>query len=210
MKGKIVDQLDEVSIAIEGALNDPEIMAKLKKLGYNQEVLKEGKVKVEKVRMLSTRQDEGKGLQKSATKRILAARKEIHTLYMRHLSIARIALSQNVELWDIFKLKGERKRTLAGWLGQVNAFYDNTFRIMDVLEKHGISPEEIAQAQAMTSAIVNHKVKQLSGKSTKQRATKQRKAEIKELQAWMSEFLYIARHALKDDKEQLEALGRVV
>ena len=52
--------------------------------------------------------------------------------------------------------------------------------------------------------------RQSKGKSERQQATQQRKAAVKALQKWMSDFLYIARHALKDDKQQLEALGQVV
>ena len=210
MKTKIEDQLDEVQLAIDGALANPKIRTKLEKFGYTQKVLKEGKGYIEKVNILSTLQDESYGIQKNATKQLLAARQEAHTLYMRHLSIVRIALSQQIELWDVLKLEGARKKNFSGWLGQVNAFYGNISRVQEVIEKHGITQAEIAQVQEMIKAISQFRVEQLNGKSEKEQATKKRKAALKSLQGWMRDFLYIARHALKDDPQQLEALGQVV
>ena len=141
---------------------------------------------------------------------VIFDRQEAHALYIRHLSLIRLDLDPQSEYWDVLQLKGVRKQTISGWLGQVTTFYDNMGRVQDILNKHNITPEEIAQAQAMLAAIAAFRVRQSQGKSEKQQASQQRQEAVKKLQRWMRDFLYIARHALKDDKQQLEALGQVV
>jgi len=210
MKGKLEEQLEEVRLAVEGALANPSIMRKLEKFGYTQKEMKAGRGLIEKVELIITHQGEGFGTQKNATRQLQEARKEVHVLYMQHLSIARVALHQQPEVWDVLKMHGKRKENMAGWLAQVKAFYNNFHRVQATLEKYNITADEVAQAQTMIEAIVSLRVQQSYGKSEKQRATEQCKEAIRDLQQWMRDFLYIARYALKDEKQQLEALGQVV
>jgi len=210
MNRQIDYQLEEVRMAVEGALANPAILSKLSKFGYTQKVLQEGNALIKEVKRVRTWQAEGYGMQKSATQQLQAARQEAHAMYIRHLSLIRLDLDPQSEYWDVLQLKGVRKQTISGWLGQVTTFYDNIGRVQDILNKHNITPEEIAQAQAMLAAIAAFKVRQSQGKSEKQQATQQRKEAVRALQRWMRDFLYIARFALKDDKQQLEALGQVV
>jgi hypothetical protein len=207
---KIDDQLREVHMAIEGALQNPAILHKLAKFGYNQKVLLEGAALVKEVKRLRKWQAEGFGIQKTATQQFRAARQEVHTLYMRHLNIVRIDLNPQSEHGDVLQLKGPRKQSLSGWLAQVSAFYDNIALVQEILDAHNITAEEIAQIQAMIAAIDAHKVRQSHGKSEKQQASEQSQKALKALQKWRRDFLYIARYALQDDKQQLEALGQVV
>ena len=211
MQSKRIDaQLREVHLAIEGALQNPVILNKLSKVGYTKQVLLQGESLVKEVERLRSWQDEGKGMQKKATKNFRAARQEVHTAYMRHIAIVRLDLDPKSELWDVLKLIGPREQSIAGWLVQVSAFYNNLNRVQEILDAHRITAEEIAQIQAMIQAIDAHQLGQSKGKSEKQRATKQREKALKEVQEWMADFLYIARHALKDDKQLMEALGQVV
>jgi len=210
MNRKIDDQLAEVRLAVAGVLENPEIMKKLEKLNYTKKMVQEGNAHINKIEMLGVQQDDGHGLQKSATLQLRAAKTEAHTLYMRHLSIARIALSQHPELWDVLKLKGVRKQAISGWIRQTSAFYNNISRVQDIMDKHGVTADEVAQGKAMIEAIASYQVQQSKGKSQKQQATQERQEARKALQLWMRDFLYIARYALKDNKQQLEALGQVV
>jgi len=208
---KTIDaQLRELHMAIEGTLENPAIMSKLSKFGYTQKVLQEGSALVKEVKRLRTWQDEGYGMQKSATQQFQSARKEAHATYMRHLSIVRLDLDPQSEYWDVLKIKGPRKQTISGWLGQVTAFYDNIGRVQDILDKHGITEAEVAQAKAMIEAIDAYQVRQSKGKSERQQASVESRKALKAMQKWRSDFFYIARHALQDNKQQLEALGQVV
>lgn len=210
MKGKIEEQVEAARLAVEGALANPAIMRKLERFGYTQKELKAGRGLINQVELLSTEQDEGYGSQKEATRQLQAARKELNTAYMRHLSFARLALKEDLKLWDVLHLKGPRKESFAGWIKQVKAFYNNIHRIQPIMEQHGITAAEIEQTKTMMTSLSDFRVQQKSSKSDKQRATGQRQAALKALHQWMHDFLYIARHALKDDKQQLEALGKEV
>ncbi len=212
MKGTIEKQLEEARMAIRGALANPEILSKISKFGYNQKVLQEGKALLGQIEMLISLQNEGFDAQMQATRQLRQGRKDLNTVYSRHLSMVRVALKEHPEYRKALMLQGVRKQDMAGWLGQVSAFYNHIDRVQTILTRNGvtITPEEFAQGKAMIEAIADLRVQQLAGISNKQRATWQRQEAIQALRQWMKDFLYIARYVLKDNPQQMEALGQTV
>lgn len=201
---------ERVLLAVSSALQHPEMLGKLARHGYNEKTLQQAISMLEKVKVLDQQHYENLGIQKNATQQIREARQQANKTYMSHLKIAREALADRYVLWDVLKLKGARKKSLPGWLDQVKCFYYNYERVTDVLEKHNITPDVVEQMKAMIEAIDDYRVTQSLGRSNAQEATQQRKQASRELEKWMQEFFYIARFALKDKPQYLEALGKVV
>jgi len=124
--------------------------------------------------------------------------------------LVRLDLAPQSEYRDVLKINGPRKQTISGWLGQVTAFYDNIGRVQDILDKHGITEAEVAQAKAMIKAIDAYQLRQSKGKSERQQASAESREALKAMRKWRRDFFYTARHALQENKQQLEALGQVV
>ncbi|WPP51563.1 hypothetical protein [Catalinimonas niigatensis] len=150
------------------------------------------------------------GGQKKATRDLKEARREVNTRYVRHLKVARVALEGRSDLWDLLKIEGPRKLSLPEWLGQVKAFYYHYDRAADILKKYNISRAEVEQTIAMIEAIEDFRVQQSLSRSHAQEATEKRDQYSHALDQWMSEFMYVAKLALKDSPQSLEALGKTV
>ena len=209
-KYTIDNSLERARIAIEGVLSQPEMLKKMAKHGYDLKKIKEGKALHNQVKLLDTAKSEGMGGQKKSTQDFARVREEIDTAYVYHREIARLALRDDLTLWDMLQLKGARKKTIAAWLQQVQAFYGNIHRVMEAMNFRGVSQEELEQVQAMVEAAATLRIRQASKKGEAQSAAEQKKKIKKELDLWMRDFLYIARFVAKEDMQQLETLGLVV
>ncbi len=188
----------------------PDLMKKLAKHGYDVPTMKKGLSLHSRIKLHDTAKSEGIGGQKKFTQDFARIRQDIDTAYDYHLQVARLALRDDATLWDVLQLNGARKKTVASWLLQVQAFYDNIHQVMAAMNFRGVSKEELEQVQAMVAAAATLRIRQASKKGATQSATAQKTQMRKELKVWMRDFLYIARFVTKEDAQQLEALGLVV
>lgn len=209
-KQTIDNSLEQARIAIEGAMGQPELMKKLVKHGYDLRAMKKGLSLHNRIKLYDTEKSEGIGGQKKFTQDFARIRQDIDTAYDYHLQVARLALRDDATLWDVLQLNGPRKRTIASWLLQVQAFYNNIQQVLEAMNFRGVSKEELEQVQAMVEAAATLRIRQASKKGATQSATARKTQMRKELNVWMRDFLYIARFAAKEDAQQLEALGLVV
>jgi transcriptional antiterminator len=109
------------------------------------------------------------------------------------------------------QLKGNRKRDWAGWTAQVFSFYSRVeAEGMVMMKKHGAKAEEVAQGKAMAEALMAIHQQKKSNAGDAQSATQKRDEALKALERWIADFKKVARVALQDDPQLLEALGIVV
>ena len=210
MSRKVSTEVEGARLTIVGAKNHPEIKKRLARYGYNDKRLDEGLDMIEDIKQYTTQQDESLGLQKEATSRYKQYRELLQDMYLKHLSLARIALKEDITAGDMLKLWGARQRDIAGWINQVSTFYNHASRYVEVLSQYSISQEAIEQGKAMVKAIEEARVQQAMGRSSAQVATKRRRKAFTDLMMWVRELPYISRRALKDEPQYLEALGEVV
>ena len=209
-KNTIDNSLERARIAIEGAMAQPELMKKLAKHGYDLKKMKDGLALHNRIKLHDTAKSKGMGGQKKFTQDFARIRQDVDKMYAYHLQVARLALRDDATLWDVLQLNGARKKSIASWLLQVQAFYDNVPQVMEAMNFRGVSKEELEQGRAMVEAAAALRIRQASKKGATQSATARKTEMRKELNVWMRDFLYIARFAAKEDAQQLEALGLVV
>ena len=209
-KQSLPAQLERIRLLSEGVKQNPEIKKKLATVSFTDKDIQRGIDLLQMVESCKTRQSMGKGAQKAITQSFSQQQAQINEQYLYHLSIAKIALRNDLSLWDVLQLNGRRETTVAGWFNQVRAFYDNIALASASMKKHGVSAEELTQSRQMLEVAVQLRVDQAQKKSETQSATQERQRLVAELQRWESDLRYLAKFALKDDPQQLEALGIVV
>ena len=101
-------------------------------------------------------------------------------------------------------------RKMSAWTLQAAYFYSKAEEYADVLAVQGLSPEVLAQTAAMIQAVADARNQRLMRKGEAEEATRMRNESVKALKEWMKDFRGIARIALKDSPQLLEALGIVV
>ena len=210
MAQSIQDRLLAAQIAIENALNDEEIAPLLTAYGYDVTKLNVGNALRQAAMQEVQRQVEEYGDQFTATDIVNQAWQQANAEYMKHVKIARVAFKNERGAFQKLALDGQRKRTLSGWLGQARQCYSNALsdtHVQNVLLGFGIDVAALTAAQALVDAAEQASAAQESEKGDAQQATLERNKAMQALDAWMSDFIAIARIALAGKPQLLEKLG---
>ena len=211
MNGKIIaTKLHSIENAISGALDSLEIQAKLGVFGYTAERIYTGKRLLDNVVHLMTTQEKKYGGQYGATDEREKFLDGAYIRYMVTVKVSRVAFKGRPEMLASLNLTGERPRSLSGWIRSARILYSNlleTPEALEVLRGFGYTAERLQEELRDVEEVERLHVKQLSGKSAAQQSTQQRDEALDELCNWFSDFRAIARIALYDDPQLLEALG---
>jgi hypothetical protein len=213
MNGKfIATKLHSIENGILGVEKNPEIQEKLIPFGYTPERMGEGKGLLNKVTRLMTTQVEERSDQLIATDELVKSRITAYSDYMITLKVVRVAFVGQPELLQRFNATGRRNKSLSGWLRDARIFYTNLLNSPDalaVMVGFGYSAERLEKELQAVNAVEDLHSKRLSEKSGAQQATIERDEAFDELAKWYSSFRAIARIALYDKPQLLEALGIV-
>jgi hypothetical protein len=107
---------------------------------------------------------------------------------------------------------GQRKRDLSGWLNDARILYTNLLNDIEALtemEKYGYTTERLEAEQRQVEEVATLHSKQLGDTGEAQQSTRDRDHAIEAACDWYSDFRAIARVALSDRSQWLEALGIV-
>jgi hypothetical protein len=205
-------KIQTIEDGILGVQNNPEIQTRMSVYGYTPERITEGKNLLDAVKSRKALQVAEYGNQYIATSELGKLFAASYGQYMVTLKVARVALKTQPEMLTKFKATGDRNRSLSGWLGDAGIFYTNllaTPEALAALSMFGITEERLRREQDAVSEVANLHRRQLGEKGEAQQSTKDRDQLIDQLCDWYSDFRAIARIALYDKPQLLEALGIV-
>jgi hypothetical protein len=213
MNGKVIaTKLHKIENGILGAQNNPEIQEKLNPFGYTPPRIAEGKRLLDKVNRLMTTNVEEYSDQFIATDKLDKLWKTTYANYMVTLKVTRVAFVGEPEMLKRFNATGKRNKSLSGWLRDARILYDNLLNnseVLAVLANFGYTVEKLNSELAAVNEVENLHSKQLGEKGEAQQSTLERDKAFDELCKWFSSFRSIARIALYDKPQLLEALGIV-
>ena len=205
----IDEYLTRTGVAIGNAREVPAILAALEVYGYDDAVLRQGQDLLDAASALHSAQRKEYAEQYGATAAFNEGQAKADRLYTQHRKIAGIAFKNDLTRMGTFELDQAKKKSYSGWLTQARHFYTNLLADADAIAALGrfrITQEQLEEGYALveqTEALVKAQKKETS---EAQKATKDRDAALDELHEWMSEFKAIAKIALADDAQLLEAL----
>ncbi|WKN30667.1 hypothetical protein PZB74_17050 [Porifericola rhodea] len=202
--------LHKANLSIQVALKESEISAKLKEYGYDDKKIKEGEKICNLFSELSQKLEEARENSKVATLSLQSTRKHIHTSYSRHVALTRIALRDVPQAIVLMGLKGRREITIDGWLEQTRNYYHYAMEHADVLKKYGIPKHELQENQILLGQMIELLTLQKQTYSQAQVLAQQKQEAFSSMQQWYSKFIKLARLALDEKPQQLEALGILV
>jgi hypothetical protein len=211
---KLNESIDEFiansKLLTNNSLNDETIKQAVALFGYDENKLTGAQNLIASVTGLHELQIKEYGDQYQAQDEFQIKRKDAHTSYMDLLTIARIALSNNVGAQQSLGLNQARKKSYSGWLGQALQFFNNLISNPDytsAMEIYGQTIEKIQMTKKGISDTQSFSEKHKIEKGEAQQATQARDAKIDELNQWVSDYKKIARIALKSKPQLLEKLG---
>ncbi len=208
----IEDRLLAAQIAIHNALDDESLQSYLTPYSYDREKLEAGRALYEATLEAQKIQQAEYGDQYDATDRLNRLWEEANAAYMHYVKVARVAFRDQRGVMSRLDLHGRRKRATAGWIVQTRQFYEGLLADDDLLARmaeFSITQAKLEAGRAQVDAVEEANRVQAKERGEAQDATLARDVALDALDAWMSDFIAIARLALEERPQYLEKLGGV-
>ena len=201
--------LQQIRLAIQNG-QSPDIAAALAVYGYDAAKTGAGVPLLATVEELQAVQKKEYSEQYAATTALGEAWKAADKIYATHRKLAKLALRNDPDGQKALMLHEPKAQTLDPWLGQAGVFYKNLLESDDMLAAMAVYNITDLMLIATRDAVVQ--VAAFNGdqereKSEARKATRARDAALDALDDWYNEFRALARIALEDDPQRLEALG---
>lgn len=198
--------------AINNAMSNASIAAYMAALGYDAVKMNEGKSLLEQTQALHLQKNQKFNEQKAATTTRDTIRQKIDTTYTTHRKLAKVAFKK-MPIWaEALRLKGRKGQTLITLKAQVNAFYTTALNNADIhteLAKFKVTVQDLQDIQQQIVVLENAEALQKQKKGAAQQATLARDEVFAQLDEWMKDFQAVAKAALAQEPQLIEALGIV-
>ena len=203
-------RLSWARLALNNALQTPEILAALSTYGFNETQIQAGIALLEAAEAGQAAQKQAYGRQYNATQAFHTAWREANNeRYTRHRQLARLPGVLDAEQLHALRLDEHKPQNIWEWLVQARTFYTNALAdedILSVLSRFQVTSEVLEDSLAQVNAVATLKEAQERAKSEAQVATQDQDTAFRLLDGWLSQFRRIARLALADDPQRLESL----
>lgn len=209
----IADQLNVARLAISNTLTDDEIAALVAKYGYGQARLQEGKELYEAALAAVNAQSIAAGLQRQATAQARSAEAGARASYQGLAQLARALFPRNAPERTTLGLVGKAPQGTAAFLSAAHALFDNALALPEIaaaLASYGYDAGQIGAARAAIAAFDQANQAQVAALGAAQLATRAQSAALDALGTWVTQYLKIAKIALRDQPERIEKIGGVV
>jgi len=200
----------EATTLLANAQGQPEIATALGTFGYDAPVLQAGQALLDTARNLHDLQIKEYGEQHAATQAILEASKQADKTYTTHRRLAKIAFKNDAQRKTDLHLNQRKPQVFNPWVEQARHFYTALLADLEAqtqLARFNITLEALQASQAQLEGVYSLKNTQEREKGEAQDATQQRNAALEDLDEWLGDIRVVARIALQDTPQLLEALN---
>jgi hypothetical protein len=208
-----VATLERYRVALENAECQPEIAKIMIEFGYDSNVITQGKELFTITRQaydMNVKEDDESSL---AYSNLTGKRNLLEDTYSLHRKKAKVVFRKDPITMQKLSIDGSIPRAYVRWLETVKKFYSEVLSDNEVqtkLSRLKLTAEDLNAANTLISELEAARSEYLKEKGESQDSTKQKDAAFATLDDWMSEFYAVARIALEDNLQLLEALGVLV
>ena len=203
------EYLTRAGVLLTNARQNPAIAAALDAVGYDDAALQQGQTLLDTARHQSDVQRKEYGDQYGATAELVQAAAAAEAVYQKHRQLVATAYKADPARLTAFTLNESKKPSFSGWLTQARRFYANLLAdaaAVTALGRYKLTRARLEQGQALVQQAEQLNAVQETEKGEAQRATRARDAALDALDDWLADFKVIAKVALADDPQLLEAL----
>lgn len=208
----IAQQVRKALVATNNAIKRKKIADALALFGYTKAKLEAGRKLAKEVEALDTKQKAIQGRQYGASNALDKQLKKAKKTYLRTLEVARVAFRGKKTARAALMLGGKRKVSTAGIIDQAGKLYNNSINTesyLNTMKQYGYNKPKLQAEYKLFLEAGKLDNAQEGAKSSAQTATLKRDEKLKKMRRWMSDFNRIAKVALANDRQSLEALGIV-
>lgn len=204
------DFFANASVTLSNAREQMEIAAALDAFGYDAIALQEGQVLFDAASSLHDAQIKEYGEQHAATQAFKDACDQADKAYAAHRRLAKIAFKSDAQRQTDLHLNDRKPQVYNPWYEQARHFYTALLADTEAqtqIARYKVTLEALQAAQAQVAQTMTLKNAQEKEKGEAQEATQQRNAAIEAPDEWLADFKVVARIALEDSPQLLEALN---
>lgn len=205
--------LEQYRVALENAKNQPTISRIMTEYSYTPEVIAEGENLYSNT-LLVYNQNKTEDDETSAAYADFSTKKEeLVILYRAHRKRAKTAFRKDPVTLEQLALSGSQPGAYIKWMEMVKKFYTTVSAneaFKNKLRLFKVTEEELAQGQALITAIEAARAEYLREVGESEDITKQKDTAFANLDDWMSDFYAVAEIAIEEQPQLLEALGKSV
>lgn len=213
-KKSLADSMATIINAINGVLNNSEILLLMEQFGYTKErIEKQGILLYNNTMELMISQKKEYGEQYTASTQVNNLWNVAYSDYMTTLRLCRIALKNKPGALHSIAATGTRKRSLTGFIDNARMLYNNLLtqtKYMDAVTSFGITNTKLDKGLSQIDELEGAYQDFLKEKGEAQNNTVLRDNAFDELYDWYSDFRATARIALQNEPQLLEKLGIVI
>lgn len=199
-------------VALENAELQPEIAAKMSELSYDSGKIAEGKALLTETRQVYDTNKTEEVETTEASEKFKTDRKLLEKTFRRHRRKARVVFRKDPVMLKRLAIDDDVPGAYAKLIETVSVFYNEAAKpnALDPLARLGITADDIAAGAQLVNTVETDRANYLREVGESENATKAKDAAMAKMQDWMTEFYAVARIALEDQPQLLEALGRPV
>jgi hypothetical protein len=212
-KTTIVGQLSAASLAINNTLGDKELQALVATYGYPAAKIVQGQELYNAAADAVNKQNVAAGIQRQATLQARTAEQSARANYQALAEVARAVFARDPATRAILGLKGTTPVNTVAFKAVADQLFDNALNIAAIgsaLAQYGYDRERLTHDRAAIVAFGRADQAQVAAMGAAQQATRDQQAALAALKAWLSQYLRIARVALRTKPELYAKLGGVV
>lgn len=205
--------LQNFGAMFENLSKEGDLKTELAEYGYDDAKIAEGKALYDEARKTFDANIKETREETSASLAFQEKYQNVQKKYSTHRKKARIVFEDNEEALRQLKLKGSAARAIAAAMEEMRAFYqllDTTPNLLTPLKQLKINEEDIKNQLQELPEVEKAYATYLQEKGESQQATRDKNKAFETLDKWVSKFHKVAKIALEDRPQLLEALGKFV
>ncbi len=203
-------RIEKAEITIANSINNPDILSLVTPKGYPPTELSKGLDILAIAREKVKARPAAMGTQKGSTTARNKAEKDAMGAYQDLSTIAKAEFKNDPDLLAVIGLDKPMPRSVAEFIETGYRLIDNVTKneaIRTRLAAHGYDEAMLKSERAKIEACDALNVAQKSAAGAKQVTSDEAQAAMKALDDWMSEYIQIAKVALKGKKNLMEKIG---
>lgn len=205
-----MESMEQFRISLENVHNQPFLASTMAVFGYTEAEIAEGKKLYETAKRAHSTNDKENKEYLDAKKVYDNAKDKIVERYKLDRKKAKIVFKDNDVVLKQLSLTGLTPIAHVDWSKTVKSFYEGVLDNNNILEKLarlGIKRQDLEDALLEMQNMELARTTYFKEKGESEDTTKQKDQAFLEIDRWMREFYSVAKIAMEDQPQLLEALG---
>lgn len=205
--------LEQYRVAFENTASQDQISTTMAEYGYDSATMATGKALFDETRLAFDSNKKETDESTAAYNVFDSKKKELADLYSSHRKKAKVVFRNDSVTADKLEISGTLPQAYIKWIETVKKFYATAIADSDIqtkLNRLKITADDLNAANALIPDVEAKRAAYLKEKGESQDATTIKDSAFAKLDDWMSEFYAVARIAMEDNPQLLEALGLIV